>query len=227
VILRLVANQLRSLARDGVVRGVVVGYVFATLAACAVNVAGFLSAGEPQVARMGDMILPKIAGVQVLLLAALTPWMVLRLRDEDLCPGLVPGVAPMTVAPWQAVLGTLAALAVCLVALLSVSLPALSMIRLFGAVTLPQVAWSQADALVLLLVLALLVLALRLNSGSRAASWAFSYAALGALAVGWYKALSSMDHASASMLLLLSFLFLALLLFVSVGRSLRYARIRR
>jgi hypothetical protein len=48
VILLIAANELRSLARDGVVRAVVVGYLFALLAASLVNVASFLSAGDPR-----------------------------------------------------------------------------------------------------------------------------------------------------------------------------------
>jgi len=206
---------------------VVVGYLVALLAASLVHVAAFLSAGDSQTALMGDLLLPRITSVQLLLLAALTPWIVLRTRGGDPGRDLVPEAAAMAVAPWQAVLGTLAALAVCLFALLSASLPVLSMIRLFGATTYREIAWSLADALLLLLVLAVLVLALRLNSRSRAASWAFSYVALGAVGVGWHRALGSMDHASSSTLLLLSFSFLALLLLVSANRSLRYPRIGR
>lgn len=223
----IAANELRSLARDGVVRAVVVGYLVALLAASLVHVATFLSAGDSQTALMGALLLPRITSVQLLFLAALTPWIVLRTRGGDSGGDLVPEAATMAAAPWQAVLGVLAALTVCLFALLSASLPVLSMIRLFGATTCRQIAWSLADALLLLLVLVVLVLALRLNSRSRAASWALSYAALGAVAIGWHWASSSMDHASSSMLLLLSFSFLALLLLVSANWSLRYPRIGR
>jgi len=223
--LRVAAHELRSLARDGVVRAVVVGYLFALLAASLVNVAGFLSAGESQAARMGELLFPRITSVQLYFLAALTPWVVLRMGGGDSGGDLVPGVATMAVAPWRAVLGTLAALTVCLFALVSAALPVLSLIRLFGATTYSEIAWAQADALLLLLVLVVIVLALRLNSTSRAATWAFSYVALGAVAAGWHGVSSSMDHSSSSMLLLLSFSFLALLLLVSVNWSLRYPRI--
>jgi hypothetical protein len=225
--LRIAANELRSLARDGAFRAVVAGYLFALLAASLVHMAGFLSAGESQVALMGDLLLHRITGVQLIFLAALTPWIVFRLRDGDSTWGLVPEPAAMAVAPWQTVLSTLAALAACLFALLSASLPVLSMIRLFGAATYREIAWSLADALLLLLVLVVLVLGLRLNSRSRAASWAFSYVALGAVAAGWHEVSSSMDHASSSLLLLLSFSFLALLLLVSANWSLRYPRTGR
>jgi len=225
--LSIAANGLRSLARDGAVRTVVAGYLLAFLAASLVHVADFLSAGESQAARMVDLLFPRITSVQLFFLAALTPWIVLRMRGGDSGGDLVPEAAAMAVAPWQAVLGTLAALTVTLSALLSASLPVLSMVRLFGATTCREIAWSQADALLLLLLLAVLVLALRLNTGSRAAAWAFSYVALGAVASGWHKALLSMGHASSSMLLLLSFSLLALLLLVSANWSLRYPGVGR
>ena len=225
--LHIAANELRSLARDRTVRAVVAGYLFALLAASLAHIAGFLSAGESQAAQAGDLLLRRITSAQLVFLAALTPWIVLRLRHGDSTWDLVPEPAAMAVAPWQAVLGTLAALTACLFALLSASLPVLSMIRLFGATTYREIAWSLADALLLLLVLVVLVLGLRLNSGSRAASWAFSYVALGAVALGWHNAVSSMDRASSSMLLLLSLSFLALLLLVSANWSLRYPRIGR
>jgi hypothetical protein len=225
--LRVAANALRSLARDRAVRAVVAGYLFALLAASLAHMAGFLSAGESQAALVGDLLLQRITSAQLVFLAALTPWIVLRLSHGGSTWDLVPEPAAMAAAPWEAVLGTLAALTACLLALLSASLPVLSMVRLFGATTCREIAWSQADALLLLLVLVVLVLALRLNARSRAAAWAFSYVALGAVALGWHKATSSMDHASSSTLLLLSFSFLALLLLVSANWSLRYPRIGR
>jgi hypothetical protein len=165
--------------------------------------------------------------VQLYFLAALTPWIVLRMGGGASGRDLVREVAAMAVAPWQVVMGTFAALTVCLFALVSASLPVLSMIRLFGATTYREIAWAHADALLLLLVLVVIVLALRLNSTSRSAIWAFSYVALGAVAAGWHEVSSSMAHASSSMLLLLSFSFLALLLLVSANWSLRYPRIGR
>lgn len=227
MMLRIAAHELRSLARDGVARAVVAGYLVALLAASLVSVAGFLSAGESQAAGMGELLLPRITSVQLYFLAALTPWIVLRMGGGDSGRDLMREVAAMAAAPWQVVMGTLAALTVCLFALVSASLPVVSMVRLFGATTWRQIAWSQADTLLLLLVLVVLVLALRLNSRSFAASWAFSYVALGAVAIGWHRAFLSMDHASSSMLLLLSLSFLALLLLVSANWSLRYPRIGR
>ncbi|MCK7498439.1 MAG: hypothetical protein MZW92_53260 [Comamonadaceae bacterium] len=153
----------------------VAGYLIAFLAASLAHMAGFLSAGGSELRWWVICFYSGSPDAQLVLLAALTPWIVLRLRHAGSTWDLVPEPAAMAVAPWQAVLGTLAALTACLFALLSASLPVLSMIRLFGATTYREIAWSLADALLLLLVLAVLVLGLRSNSRSRAASWAFSY----------------------------------------------------
>jgi hypothetical protein len=137
---------------------------------------------------------------------------------------MVPATGPAALARWHVLMGKVVASAVCLLALLSLSLPVLSLTWLLGAATPGGIGSALAEASLFLLAAALLAALFRLQWRSWAARWNWSYAALGLLAFGWYEARSSVGGTGVILLLLCSVVLLAVFVFAWGSRRCVYMR---
>ena len=214
----LVTKDLSLVARDRVLRLVPVFYLAVFLAGSGAFFSSFLSGNGSQFAAASELLFSRVCALQCILLAGISPWLVLRMHGDDL------NHASMMAKPWQVLLSKTVASATYLMVFLSLSLPVFSIVRLVGAAGLRQIAWSFADLFLFLLVLTLLVFHVRLRCSGWAASWALSYAGLAALGFGGYEIWSALDHASVTLILLLTALMLSALLILHGNLALVYER---
>jgi hypothetical protein len=126
--------------------------------------------------------------------------------------------------PWKIMLSKVIASAICLWSLLILALPVLCLARLLGATTFRQIGWALTDTFVFLLVLTLLILHMKLQLRGWLSSWILSYAALGVLAIVWYRIWDSFGREPCSQIFMLLLVFFAALLFPHGNRVLSYER---
>jgi len=214
----LVIKDLRLVARDRVFRFVMAGYLAVFLAGSLTFFSGFFSASGSHFAAAGELLFSRVCALQWILLAGISPWLVLRMHGEELAH------AGMMARPWQVLISKTIASIAYLAVFLSLCLPVFSLVRLVGAAGLRQIAWSLADVFLFLVVLILLVFHVLLRSAGWAVSWTLSYAALAALGFGFYEIRSALDHASVTLILLLMASFFAALLILHGNRALIYER---
>jgi hypothetical protein len=220
----LIAKDLNLLARDRSFHVALAVYLLVYLAAGFIFFSGFLFANPNSFAAMSSLLVFRITALLGCVLAALTPWLVLRMNEQDLGSELTPLGPAILAVPWKIMLSKVIASAICLWSLLILALPVLCLARLLGATTFRQIGWALTDTFVFLLVLTLLILHMKLQLRGWLSSWILSYAALGVLAIVWYRIWDSFGREPCSQIFMLLLVFFAALLFPHGNRVLSYER---
>ncbi len=216
----LIARDMRLIARDCRLRVVILGYLFVFLTASVLQCLGMFAAGN--LSLNAGSLFASLAVLQAALLGGLAPWMILHSSGLDCGVSLMRLIAGTSAAPWHFLLGRIVSLGICFAELLSLSLPVSLLMRLFGAASFLQIAWSLADTFLFLMALTLFVLLVSMHGAHWAVSWILSYLALAVLGLGWVAMASAIDHASITLIFLLLLVLLGSLLLLRGGRKLVY-----
>jgi hypothetical protein len=220
----LITKDLYLATRDRAFRFALCGYLLIYLVACGFFFSSFLAATNYPFAAISALLFSRISVFQGVILAALTPWLILRMQEQQPDGQWMPQGAAMLAPPWKIILARVIASAIYLGTLTVLSLPVLCLARLMGAATFLQIGWALMDVFLFLLVVTLLVLHLRLRFRSWLSSWILSYAVLGIAGLAWYKIWSLAGRASCSLIFLLLLIFFAALLFPHGNRALLYEK---
>lgn len=220
----LITRDLYLAARDRAFRITLSCYLFIFLAGSLIFFSNFLAAANYPFAVMSSMLFFRISAFQGVMIAVLTPWLILRMQEQEI-PGLSDAAGSgMLAPPWKIILGRLIASAVFFSSLVILSLPVLYLARLMGAATFRQIAWVLADTFAFLLLLTVLIFHVKLRFKSWFSSWILSYAVLGLTGGVWYKIWSFSGPEFCSMTFLLLLVFSVALLFPHANRALLYER---
>ena len=220
----LAAKELRATWRNRAFRVALVGYLAALLTASLTFLAGFLASDDSQFAATNALLFSRLVGFQWVVLAAMTPWLVLQLHGRELGDASLLSITGLMAPPWQVLFVKAAASALCALLLLSLSVPLLTLVWRMGVADGSQIAWSFLDTLLFLLVLIVLTLQVRLMCRSWVASWLGSYLALGVLGLSWREMASLLDHRSVTMIVGLLVLLCGTALLAFADRSMAYER---
>ena len=220
----LIAKDLSLVARDRAFKIALGAYLFIYLAACLFFFWSFLAAGNHPFAANSSLLFSRISVFQGVILAALTPWLILRMHEQELSGDWMPPGAGMIAAPWKIILAKVIASALYLLSLLILALPVFCIARLMGAATFRQIGWVLIDMFLFLLVVTILIFHLRLRFRTWFSLWILSYAAMGIAAFAWHKIGSSAGRESCSLIFLLLLVFFVTLLFPHGNRALLYER---
>ncbi len=224
MILALILKDLHLASRDRVFHAALCGYLFVYLAASLFFFSGFLAAGDYAFAAASSLLFSRISVFQGAVLAALTPWLILRMHDRELNGQWMSPNAGLWAPPWKLILAKVIASATYLAALVLLAMPVLCLVRLMGTTTFLQIGRTLCDIFLFLLVVTVLVLHLRLRFRSWLLSWILSYAALGIATLAWYEIVSSAGRDACSLVFLLILIFFMALLFPHGNRALLYER---
>lgn len=220
----LIAKDLRLIARDRNFFIALAVYLFIYLVASLIFFSDFLAANHYPFPAMSSLLFSRISVLQGALVAALTPWLILSMNEQDLNGEFISLNAGMLAAPWKIILAKLVVSAICLFNLIILSLPVFCLVRLLDATTFRQIGWVLLDTFIFLLVLTMLVFHVSLRFKSWLSCWILSYAALGIAGFIWYRTWLSLGRESCSQLFLLLLILFVVLLFPHGYRVLSYER---
>jgi len=218
----LIVKDLQAVARNRAFRILITGYLLVFSAVGLYFVSNFLSMENSFYPDAGKTLFLQISVLQAVLVAVLSPWMVLRMHAQDL--NAIPSAGTMAVPPWQVLSAKTAASALYLALLLSLGLPAFLLAKNMGAVTYREIAWLLADTFLFLMALILLVFHLSIWCRNWAANWILSYAALFLLGFLWIQTRLALNHGAWSLILLLLALLFGILLLPHGNRTLLYEK---
>ncbi len=220
----LIAKELKLAARDRNLRLALAGYLSVLLMASLILLLSFLNATNQRFSAMGSLLLTRISLLQAVLMAALTPWIVLRMHDQDLNGGSRPFGIGGIAAPWKVLASKLIATGFYVFNLIVLALPVFSLVRLLGAAMYREIGWIFVDMFLFMMVLATIILHLRLSLKSWLYSWILSYVALGVVGFAWHRIWSAVGREPCSMVFLLLLVLFTVLLVPHGNRALLYER---
>jgi hypothetical protein len=224
MIVALIAKDLVLAARDRVFHMALSGYLFVFLAASLFFFSSFLAADHDAFSITSSLLFSRISLFQEVILAALAPWIILRMHEQEFSERSTPPGAGILANPWKIILAKILSSAICLSIMIILALPVFFLTRLMGATTFRQISWVLMDTFLFLMVLAILIFHLRMRFKVWLASWILSYAAMGLAGLAWYKIETVAGRESCSLIFLLLLVLLMALLFPHGNRALLYER---
>jgi hypothetical protein len=220
----LIAKDLYVVSRDRNFHIALCGYLFVLLAASLFFFSSFLASDSYAFPAMSSLLFSRISLFQGVLLAALTPWIILRMHEQELSAQSVPPGAGAFAHPWKIILAKVLSSAIYLSILIILALPVFCLTWLMGATSFRQIGCFLIDMFLFLMFASVLVFHLSLRFRIWLSSWILSYAVLGLSALAWYRIEAIAGRESCSLIFLLLLVLFMALLFPHGNRALLYER---